>query len=83
MAFLPNQSGYVISLSIDGFGVLAERRDPSRTHVFSLEQVVGGSLDCNFEGPGIPVLFQLNETGRVQRVMPVDPERDTILTPAA
>jgi hypothetical protein len=80
---MANQSGYVISLDIDGWGQLAERRDPACTHAFSLEQVVGGSLDFNIEGPGIPVLFQLNEAGRVQRVVPVDPRRDTILTPAA
>lgn len=80
---MPNQSGYVISLDIDGFGYLAERRRPEQTHVFSLAQVVGGSLDFNLEGPGIPVLFELNQEGRVQRVVPVDPQRDTALTSAA
>ena len=74
---MPNQPGYVISLDIDGFGYLAERRDPAQAHVFSLHQVAGGSLDFNIAGPGIPVLFQLNAAGRVHRLVPIDHHRDT------
>ena len=74
--------GYVVSLDVDGTGLLAGRRNPGQTHKFSLGQVVGGELDFSFEGPGIPILYQLNEAGRVHRVVPVDAHRDPVLTAA-